>query len=70
MFAVSLEPEIERRLQALVDRSGRSKEEHIRVAILDHLEEMEDLQIARERLQQPARRWSMEEAEQQLGVEG
>lgn len=41
MRALRLPPEIEDRLEALARRTGRSKDDHARDAILEHLENLE-----------------------------
>ena len=50
MLALRLPPEIEDRLDALARRTGRSKDDHARDAILEHLENLEDLDVAEQRL--------------------
>lgn len=70
MVSVRLDPEIEARLDALAEKTGRTKSYYIREAILEHLGDMEDRYVAIERLENPARRWSLEEVERELGVEG
>ncbi|KQP59985.1 CopG family transcriptional regulator [Methylobacterium sp. Leaf111] len=50
MLALRLPPEIEDRLEALARRTGRSKADHARDAILEHLENLEDLDDAERRL--------------------
>jgi len=46
MLALRLPPEIEERLEALARRTGRSKSFYAREAILEHLEDLEDLYSA------------------------
>ena len=43
---------------------------YVREAILEHLEDMEDRYLAIERLENPAQRWTLEEVEQELDLEG
>jgi RHH-type rel operon transcriptional repressor/antitoxin RelB len=50
MLALRLPPEIEERLDALARRTGRSKSFYAREAILEHLEDLEDLYLAEEAL--------------------
>jgi RHH-type rel operon transcriptional repressor/antitoxin RelB len=50
MLALRLPPDIEDRLEALARRTGRSKDDHARDAILEHLENLEDLEVAQQRL--------------------
>ena len=46
MLAVRLPPEIERRLDALAKSTGRTKTFYVREAILEHLDDLEDLYLA------------------------
>jgi RHH-type rel operon transcriptional repressor/antitoxin RelB len=69
MLAIRLTPEIERRLVALAKRTGRTKSAHAREAILRYLEDLEDELIALERLDQPDRRWALEDLERELDLE-
>ena len=70
MLAIQLEPEIEKRLHLLAEKTGRSETSCACEAILKYIEEMEDLNIAIERLGNPDRRWTLEELEQNLDLEG
>jgi RHH-type rel operon transcriptional repressor/antitoxin RelB len=48
MLALRLPPDIERRLDELARKTGRSKSFYAREAILEHLEELEDTYLAKE----------------------
>ncbi len=50
MIAVRLPEEIEQRLDALAKATGRSKSYYVREAILEHLDDLEDLHLAEQRL--------------------
>lgn len=50
MLAIRLPEDIEKRLDRLAKRSGRTKTYYAREAILRHLEDLEDIQLAEERL--------------------
>jgi len=50
MLALRLPPEIEVRLDALAKRTGRSKSYYAREAILQHLDDLEDIYLAEQRL--------------------
>jgi RHH-type transcriptional regulator, rel operon repressor / antitoxin RelB len=67
MLALRLPPEIEKRLDALAKKTGRSKSFYAREAILRHLEDLEDYYLARRRLAHKSRRVTLEELERELG---
>jgi RHH-type rel operon transcriptional repressor/antitoxin RelB len=46
MLAIRLPPSIEKRLERLARRTGRTKTYYAREAILEHLEDLEDLYLA------------------------
>lgn len=46
MLAIRLSPSIEKRLERLARRTGRTKTFYVREALLEHLEDMEDLYLA------------------------
>ena len=50
MLAIRLPPEVEERLEALAKATGRSKTYYAREAILEHLDDLEDLYLAEKRL--------------------
>jgi RHH-type rel operon transcriptional repressor/antitoxin RelB len=51
MIPLRLPPEIEERLEALAQRTGRSASDYARDAIIDHLDDLEDIEIAERRLE-------------------
>lgn len=51
MLAIRLPESIEKRLEKLARRTGRTKTFYVREAILAHLEEIEDLYLAEQRLE-------------------
>jgi RHH-type rel operon transcriptional repressor/antitoxin RelB len=65
-IALHLPPELEQRLQDLATRTGRSKASFAREATLRFLEDLEDEQLALERLKQPGKRWTLDELEHGL----
>ncbi|PHS69579.1 MAG: anti-toxin [Methylophaga sp.] len=69
MLAIRLPEEIENRLSALAAKTGRTKTFYAKEAILDHLDEMEDKYLALNRLENPNKRWTLDEMEQDLDVE-
>ena len=50
MLAIRLPPEVESRLQALATATGRTKTFYAREAILKHIEDLEDVYLAEQRL--------------------
>lgn len=50
MLALRLPPEIEKRLDSLSKRTGRTKSYYAKAAICEHLGELEDLYLAEQRL--------------------
>jgi len=52
MLALHLPADIERRLDELARKTGRSKSDHVREAIVEHLDDLEDLYLAEERLRE------------------
>ena len=50
MLAIRLPRQIERRLERLAQKTGRSKTQHVREAILAHLDDLEDFYLAEERM--------------------
>jgi RHH-type transcriptional regulator, rel operon repressor / antitoxin RelB len=50
MLAIRLPEEIEKRLDALAKATGRSKSFYARQAILEHLDDLEDLYLAEREL--------------------
>ena len=68
MLAIRLKPDLEARLASLAEKTGRTKTFYAREAIEEHLEDMEDGYIALQRLEKPARIYSSEEVERELGL--
>ncbi|MHB1700468.1 MAG: type II toxin-antitoxin system RelB family antitoxin [Acidobacteriaceae bacterium] len=50
MLAIRLPAEVESRLEALAQATGRTKTFYAREAILEHLDDLEDLYLAEQRL--------------------
>ncbi len=66
MLTLRLSPEIEARLDALAKKTGRTKSFFAREAILRHIEDLEDFQLTRRRLDRRGQRVSLEELEAEL----
>lgn len=50
MLAIRLPAEIEKRLDVLAKETGRTKSFYVREAILEHLDNLEDIYLAEQRL--------------------
>jgi RHH-type rel operon transcriptional repressor/antitoxin RelB len=69
VLRIRLPKEIEIRLAELADKTGRTQTFYVREAILRHLEELEDKYLAVHRLENPARRWTLDDLEQDLDMD-
>ena len=71
MLAIRLPDEIEKRLESLAVKTGRTKSFYAREAIMEHLENIEDYYLAVHRIENPPERiWSLDELEQKCDLEG
>lgn len=68
MLAIRLPDEIEKRLDILAKKTGRTKTYYVREAVMDHLEALEDIYLSLERLEKPAKRWSLEDLEKDIDL--
>lgn len=70
MLAVRIPDEVEKRLEKLAKLTGRPKSFYVRQALTMHLDEVEDTYTALYRLENPARRWTLDELEKDLDRQG
>ena len=68
MLAIRLPGEIEARLAALAEKTGRTKTYYARKAILEYIEDMEDIYLALERLESPHKVWKQEDLEADIDL--
>ena len=68
MLAIRLDEETEKRLDALAKKTGRTKTFYAREAILQHLEDLEDIYLATKRLRSPGKTYSAQEVKRELGL--
>lgn len=72
MLAIRLPAEVEHRLEALAQATGRTKTFYARQAILEYLDDLEDLYLAEQRLIEirtgRSRTYTLEEVERDLGL--
>ncbi|MDE2655078.1 MAG: ribbon-helix-helix protein, CopG family [Gammaproteobacteria bacterium] len=69
MLAVRLPEDIEERIAELASRTGRTKTYYVKEAIMGQIDELEDKYLALDRLENPAKRWSLEDMEQGRDME-
>jgi RHH-type rel operon transcriptional repressor/antitoxin RelB len=69
MLAVRLPEDIETRLATLAAKTGRTKTFYAKEAILKHMDDMEDKYLALNRLENPSKRWSLDELDQDLDLD-
>lgn len=70
MLAVRLPEDIEERIAELASRTGRTKTYYVKEAIMRQIDELEDKYLALDRLENPAKRWSLQDMEQGRDMEG
>ncbi len=72
MLAIRLPEEIESRLEALAKATGRTKTFYAREAIIEHIEDLEDIYLAGQVLERVRRgeepTYTLEEVERELGL--
>jgi RHH-type transcriptional regulator, rel operon repressor / antitoxin RelB len=70
MLSIELPADLENRLEALADKSGRTKTQWATEAIRRLLEDAEDVEVVAQRIRDPAKRWSLEDLELARDLEG
>jgi RHH-type rel operon transcriptional repressor/antitoxin RelB len=68
MLAIRLDTDTENRLDRLAKKTGRTKTFYAREAILEHLEDLEDIYLATQRLRRPAKTYSAKDVKRELGL--
>jgi RHH-type rel operon transcriptional repressor/antitoxin RelB len=68
MLTVQLNSSAEAQLQRLARESGRTVDEYAREALLQHLEDLDDIREATKRLNTPGKTFSLDEAKRELGL--
>jgi RHH-type rel operon transcriptional repressor/antitoxin RelB len=71
-ISIRLSDDLSKRLQKLAKRTGRTKSFYVVKAIQEHLQDLEDIYIAEERLialrEGRSRTYTLEEVERELGL--
>ncbi len=74
MLAIRLPEDVENRLEALARKTGRSKTFYAREAILEHLDDLEDLYLAEQQMAElragRLKTIPLEEVMKEYGLEG
>ena len=68
MLTVRLPADIEKRLDLLAKRTGRTRNFYVRQAITRHIDDLEDYYLARRRLSRKAERVTLEEFEREVAT--
>ena len=69
MLGVRLEPELEKRLERLAKKTGRTKSYYAKEAIRQYVEDREDYLLAVEVSKQNEKTFSLEEVRRKLGLD-
>jgi len=69
MLSIRLDPETERRLEALAKATGRTKSYYARELIEENLEDIEDRYIAEARLEKREKPLTPEQVRKELGLD-
>ena len=69
MLALRLPPELEKRLTDLAARTGRTKSYYARQALIEYIDDMEDVYLAEQRLRDAPEYLTLEESMRSLTVE-
>ena len=70
MMTLTIDSEIEQRLEALGAETEAKKTELLKRALLEALEDLEDLRMAEAELSNPGPRYSLDEVEREFGLDG
>ena len=74
MLALRLPPDLEARLEALARKTGRTKSYYAREAIVEYIDDLEDLYLAQRRYalieKGKSKTLSLDEVEAQIAVDG
>ena len=69
MVLIEVPDELALQYDELARSAGQERNTFIRETLIEHLEDLEDLAIVRERLANPGKRFSLEEVKRDLGLD-
>lgn len=68
-IVLEIGPELGEILSFLEKRLGQSRAEIVRRIVLDGIEDLEDIELAKDALAEGGRRWTLEEVSKKYGLE-
>lgn len=68
MLAIRVSDDVEKRLQNLAIKTGRTKTYYARKAICEFLDDMEDTYLALDRIENPQKIWTQEDLEKSIDL--
>ena len=69
MLALRLPPDLEKRLDNLARKTGRTKSFYAREAIAEHIDDLEDAYLAEQRMRENPEFVDFDDAMRELGIE-
>lgn len=69
MLQIELPEDVEKQLDDLASSTGRTKSDLVREAVIEQIDDLEDIYLAEQALRNPGRRYTLEEVKQELGLE-
>ncbi|RKZ47801.1 MAG: anti-toxin [Gammaproteobacteria bacterium] len=69
MLAIRLPAKIEKRLSTLAKRTGRTKTYYATEAILQYMDDLEDIYLAVDRLEKAGLRWTQDDLERGVDLD-
>ena len=69
MISLNLNEDIENKLHHWAKRSGKTEERLVEEALREYLEELDDVQLAEERIENPKNRTPMEDLLKDFGLD-
>jgi RHH-type rel operon transcriptional repressor/antitoxin RelB len=69
MLALRLPPDLEKRLDDLARKTGRTKSFYAREAIAEHIDDLEDLYLAEQRMRDNPEFVDFDDAMKELGID-
>ena len=68
MVSIQIQPDIEQRLHKIARQTGQSEGDLVQFALLEYLDEQEDIAVAEDRVKNPGKLYTAEETKRELGL--